>query len=51
MRHGHERIGTMGGRLFDAVSVLNAAFARLVIDVEVLGVVVKANTTHAEMAA
>lgn len=51
MGHGCEHIGTMGRGPFDTVSVVNAAFARLVIDVKVLEVVVEVDTACAEVTA
>ena len=41
----------MSRRPFDTVSVVNAAFSRLVVDVEVLKVVIKVYATRTEIAA
>src|SRR5277367_6555801 len=50
MRDGGEYVCTMSGGPFDAVSVVNASFACLVIDVKVLKVVVKVDAPGAEIA-
>jgi hypothetical protein len=50
MRDSREYVCTMSGGSFDAVSVINASFACLVIDVKVLKVVVKVNAPGAEIA-
>jgi len=50
MRDSCEHIGAMSRRPFDAVSVVDTAFARLVIDVEVLKVVVEVDATRAKIA-
>lgn len=49
VRHSCEHIGTVGCRAFDAVSVVDTSFARLVIDIEVLEVVVEINAASAEI--
>jgi len=51
MGDGCEHIGAVGRRPFNAVSVVNTAFARLVIDVKVLKIVIKVNTPRTEIAA
>lgn len=51
VRDGREDVGAVGGAALDAVAVVDAALARLVVDVEVLQVVVKVDTAGAEVPA
>jgi len=41
VRNGREDVGTVGGRTFDTISVVDASLSCFVIDIEVLEVVVK----------
>ena len=50
MGDGRENVGAMGRRPLDAVSVVNAAFPRLVVDIEVLKIVVEVDAARAEVA-
>ena len=49
--NGHKNIGTVGGRALDAVVVVDAVLAHLMVDIEVLEVVVKVDRAGAEVAA
>lgn len=51
VRNGGEDIGAVGSRAFDAVSVVYATLACLVIDIKVLEVIVKVDAASAEVAA
>ena len=51
MRHRREYVSAVRGGAFDAVAVVDAALARLVVDVEVLEVVVEVDAAGAEVAA
>ena len=39
--HGGENVGAMCGRAFDAVAMVDAAFASFMVDIEVLKVIVE----------
>jgi len=41
VRNGGEDVGTVGGRTFDTISVVDASLSGFMIDIEVLEVVVK----------
>lgn len=49
VRHGRKDVGAVGRRALDAVAVVDAALARLVVDVKVGQVVVKVDRARAEV--
>ena len=51
VENGRENVGAVGGRALNAVAVVDAALAGLMVDVEVLEVVVKVDRAGAEVAA
>ena len=51
VENSHENVGAVGRRVLDAVAVVDAALAGLMVDVEVLEVVVKVDGAGAEVAA
>ncbi len=51
MRHGCEHIGTMCSGAFDAIAMVDTAFAGLVVDIEILEIVVEVDGTCAEVSA